>query len=222
MEVNTLNAPPGPASVAGTNSLAENFDNFLRLLTTQLKYQDPLSPMDTAEFTNQLTQFSQVEQAIKTNAKLEDLLALNQRSQALSATNFIGKTVEAKSKSVSLQNGEAEIVYALPGGVSRAVLLISDSGGRIVRAVEGDTGEGRHHYTWDGNDGNGVQMPANEVYSLSINATGENGDPLDGTAVGIVGVVDEVVTEGGLITLMIGETPVDLDRVVAIRNAQNG
>lgn len=222
MEVNTLNATPGPVSVTRTNSLAENFDNFLRLLTTQLKYQDPLSPMDTAEFTNQLTQFSQVEQAIKTNSKLEDLLALNQMNQALSATNFIGKIVEAKSKSVSLQNGEAEIVYALPGGVSRAVLLISDSRGRIVRAVEGDTSQGRHKYTWDGKDDNGVQMPANEVYSLSINAIGENGDPVDGTAVGIVGVVDEVVTEGGIVTLMIGEVPVDFDQIVAIRNAENG
>ena len=139
MEVNTISATPGSASVSGKNSLAENFDNFLRLLTTQLKYQDPLSPMDTAEFTNQLTQFSQVEQAIKTNSKLEDLLALSQMSQALSAANFIGKEVEAKSKSVSLQNGEAEIVYALPGGVSRAVLRIIDSSGRVVRAVAPDT-----------------------------------------------------------------------------------
>ena len=222
MEVNTISATPGSASVSGKNSLAENFDNFLRLLTTQLKYQDPLSPMDTAEFTNQLTQFSQVEQAIKTNSKLEDLLALSQMSQALSAANFIGKEVEAKSKSVSLQNGEAEIVYALPGGVSRAVLRIIDSSGRVVRAVDSDTNEGRHHYTWDGKDDNGVQMPANAIYSLSIDAIGESGDRVDGTAVGIVGVIDEVVTEGGVITLMIGEVPVDFDQIVAFRNAENG
>lgn len=222
MEVNTINATPGSASVTSKNSLAENFDNFLRLLTTQLKYQDPLSPMDTSEFTNQLTQFSQVEQAIKTNAKLDELLALNQMSQALSAANFIGKEVEAKTNSVSLQNGAAEIVYALPGGVSRAVLRIMDSSGRIVRAVDSDTSEGRHNFIWDGKDSNGVQLPTKDIYSLSIKAVGSNGEPLDGTAVGIVGVIDEVVTEGGVITLMIGEVSVDFDQIVAFRNAENG
>lgn len=222
MEVNNATGSVNPGSITGTNSLAKNFDNFLQLLTTQLKYQDPLSPMDTAEFTNQLTQFSQVEQAINTNSKLEDLLAINEMNQALGATNFIGKSIEAKSKKVSLQNGEAEIVYALPGGVSRADLYIIDSSGRAVRAIQGDTNEGRHRYVWDGKNDVGGQVPANEVYSLAINAYDNNGDPVEGTAVGIVGIVDEVVTEGGVITLMLGNVPVDFDQVVAIRNAQNG
>ncbi len=222
MEVSNVAGAAGQTGITGINSLADNFDNFLKLLTTQLKYQDPMSPMDTAEFTNQLTQFSQVEQAINTNAKLADLLALNEMNQILSATNFIGKTIEAKSKTVSLQNGEAKIVYALPGDVGRVDLFIVDANGGLVRRIDGETSEGRHHYTWDGTDKNGVQMPSDGVYALTISALDTRGDPVDGTAVGIVGTVDEVVTEGGIITLMLGNVPIDIDQIVAIRNAQNG
>ncbi len=222
MKVDPLAAPGGTTSITGTNSLADNLNTFLRLLTTQLKYQDPLSPMDTNDFTNQLIQFSQVEQAIKTNSHLQALLALNETNQALAATSFIGKTVEAKSKSVSLQNGAAEIVYALPAGTTRAVLMISNSSGQVVRIVDGETSEGRHHFIWDGNDGQGIGVPANGVYSLSLNAIDADGNPVEGTAIGIVGKVNEVVTEGGDIILMLGGTAVPLDRVVAIRSASNG
>jgi len=58
-------------TTASKASLSQDFDDFLQLLTTQLQNQDPLNPMDSNEFTNQLVQFSQVEQQINSNQKLD-------------------------------------------------------------------------------------------------------------------------------------------------------
>ena len=80
-DINALNgytqSGTNSSSQQASNQLSADMNTFLTLLTTQLKYQDPLDPMDTAEFTNQLVQYSSVEQAIQTNSKLETLLNLN-------------------------------------------------------------------------------------------------------------------------------------------------
>src|ERR1044071_9903433 len=80
-----------------SNKLAKDLDSFLLLLTSQLKNQDPLSPMDSTEFTNQLTQFAQVEQQINLNASLNNLIGLTQQSIVSNAVNYIGKTIEGES-----------------------------------------------------------------------------------------------------------------------------
>ena len=96
MEISQLGANPAAAAseVAGAK-LAENFDTFLQLLTTQLQHQDPLSPMESNEFVAQLVQFSEVEQAIASNKSLEKLIDLQNTNQATAAIGYIGQTVEA-------------------------------------------------------------------------------------------------------------------------------
>jgi len=90
-------------------SLAEDFTQFLTLLTTQLQNQDPLSPLDSNEFTNQLVQFSQVEQGINTNSKLDDLLSLQLNGAATSALGYVGLDVQYVSAEVSLEQGQSSI-----------------------------------------------------------------------------------------------------------------
>src|ERR1700741_5143854 len=85
--------------------LAKDLNSFLLLLTSQLKNQDPLSPMDSTEFTNQLTQFAQVEQQINMNANLASLIGLTQQSIASNTVNYIGKTIEGPSNQAPLENG---------------------------------------------------------------------------------------------------------------------
>ncbi len=124
----------------------------------------------------------------------------------------LGVNTRDELKNLKTQNVAAVVVIATLPPFAR----------QVVRIVDGETSEGRHHFIWDGNDGQGIGVPANGVYSLSLNAIDADGNPVEGTAIGIVGKVNEVVTEGGDIILMLGGTAVPLDRVVAIRSTSNG
>src|SRR6185436_7021719 len=93
--------------------LAKDLDSFLLLLTSQLKNQDPLSPMDSTEFTNQLTQFAQVEQQININQNLTSLLAATTQNIVSNAVNYIGNTVEGASDQVPMQGGKFKAAYGL-------------------------------------------------------------------------------------------------------------
>src|SRR3546814_14925611 len=100
-------ASSSAASSAAT-SLAGDFNTFLTLLTTQLKNQDPTSPMDSNEFTQQLVQFSQVEQQIDMNKNLETMISLMQSQQNSSNLNYVGKVVDVASADAPLTQGRTE------------------------------------------------------------------------------------------------------------------
>src|SRR5919112_345140 len=89
-------------------TMAQNFDAFLLLLTTQLKNQSPLDPLDTNQFTGQLVQFASVEQQLKSNDTLNALLTSSRASTASTAASFVGMTVTADGASAQLANGKAE------------------------------------------------------------------------------------------------------------------
>ena len=85
-----------------------NFDTFLQLLTTQLQNQDPLDPMDTSQFTEQLVEFASVEQQINENTNLQTLITLQQTSEATQAMQLIGSTVTVNSASGTLSNATGQ------------------------------------------------------------------------------------------------------------------
>ena len=99
MEVTPTNTAETPAPDPGPNraSLTGDLESFLLLLVTQLKNQDPLSPLDSNEFAAQLAQFATVEQAIKTNKNLDDLIAISKAGQVAAAVSYLGKTIEAET-----------------------------------------------------------------------------------------------------------------------------
>src|SRR6202041_3271697 len=101
------------ATTASTQQIAGNFDTFLQLLTTQLQNQDPLSPMDTSQFTQQLVEYSQVEQQIDSNTNLQTLISQGTSQSAAYATSYLGKTVTVSGGEGSLTNGEAQWTYNL-------------------------------------------------------------------------------------------------------------
>src|ERR1700720_4137539 len=98
-------------AIGGMQTLAGNFNEFLSLLTTQLQHQDPLSPLDTNQFTQQLVQFASVEQQINMNTQLTTLISLQQTAQATSALSFIGATVVVSGNSAQLAGGQATWNY---------------------------------------------------------------------------------------------------------------
>jgi flagellar basal-body rod modification protein FlgD len=156
--ISSVNTSANKGASAG-QTLSADMDTFLTLLTTQLQYQDPLDPMDTAEFTNQLVQYSSVEQAIQTNSKLDTLLQLNVSNLGAQAVSYIGKTVQVLGDVMPLETGKAKAAYTLDKDVESVTITVKDMNGRVVYSETGDTGSGTHEFTWDGKDSSGNQLP---------------------------------------------------------------
>src|SRR5215475_2122963 len=93
--------------------LSGNFDTFLQLLTAQLKNQDPTSPMDSNQFTQQLVEYSQVEQQINTNTNLQTLISQGTSQAGTFASTYLGKNVSITNGNASLTNGTASWGYTL-------------------------------------------------------------------------------------------------------------
>src|SRR3954453_5406300 len=125
-------------------SLGGDYTNFLTLLTTQLKNQDPLSPMDTAQFTQQLVQFSAVEQQINGNKKLDQLIGLQSTANAYGAVGFVGTSIAADSNDVPLQSGKAKFDYTIEKASGAATLKVLDASGNIVMLKQVDATVGTH------------------------------------------------------------------------------
>src|SRR5437899_11989431 len=107
--VSGTTTPPTSSSSGSSGStsdptVAGNFQSFLTLLTTQLKNQNPLDPLDTNQFTQQLVEFAGVEQQLKTNDGLTSLISLQQTAQSTQALNFVGKTAVVSCYSAALRN----------------------------------------------------------------------------------------------------------------------
>jgi flagellar basal-body rod modification protein FlgD len=199
---------------ASKASLADSFDTFLTLLTTQLRYQDPLEPMDSTEFTNQLVQFTEVEQSISTNKQLEQLLGMQSTNQAVASIGYIGNKIEAVSDTLSLVDGKAEISYAMPENAEKATILIFNSAGQLVRSVEAETSAGKHGFVWDGLSSAGDEMP-DGVYAFAIAAQDKDKKTLE-VPTAVAGTVTGTQTDGTDAQLLIGKLPIDLSAVVSV------
>jgi flagellar basal-body rod modification protein FlgD len=202
------------SSLTNGTSLAETFDTFLTLLTTQLQYQDPLDPMDTNEFTSQLVEFTSVEQAISTNQKLDELLALQSGMQLNDAVNYIGKTVGADGIILMLQGGEATITYDLGANAADANILVIDEQGNTVRTLEGDTSVGHHEVVWDGLDDDGEPLE-DGLYGFLVTAIDSDDEPVP-LVQGTEGQVTGVKLVDGEVILEIDELEVALSDVLTI------
>lgn len=212
--VNTTPAA-GTKSETSRKSLAGDLSQFLNLLTTQLKYQDPLSPMDSTQFTAQLASFASVEQGIQTNKNLESLIGLTQATQISTGVSYIGRTIEADTNVGALVNGKSEFLYNLPKAAANSVITVRDAKGNIVATKQGDITAGSHKFVWDGRDTNGNQMP-DGPYSLSVAAKDAKDEAIT-VATHMLGRVDGVVTSEGAVSVLVGGVAVPLDKIVSVK-----
>ncbi len=131
--------------------LASNFQTFLSLLTTQLRNQDPLSPVDSNEFTAQLTQMAGVEQQLLTNDLLTSLLKAQQGDGLTGAAPYIGKDATAVWSATRFEDGEASWSYELAANATDATLQVLDASGKVVWSGPApDKTNGMHDFKWDG------------------------------------------------------------------------
>jgi flagellar basal-body rod modification protein FlgD len=197
-------------------TMNETFDDFLTLLTTQLKNQDPISPMDTTEFTNQLVSFSQVEQQIGTNTRLDQLLEAQSGGQFGEAIDFIGREVEIVGNRFRFDGEPVTFGYGTPADANVVTVQLLDSVGRTVWTQRGDTGFGRHEVEWDGTMLDGTPAPEGR-YTIRVTARNAEGEDLE---VGTFsrGVVTGAESADGQTTLLLGDVPVAVEDVLAVRS----
>jgi len=215
-----LNTLGSSNTSASRTSLATNFETFLTLLTAQLRNQDPLSPLDSNDFTAQLTQMTGVEQQLLTNDLLTSLLSAQQTQGISSAANYIGKDVTAVWAADRLTDGKANWSYELAAAAGKATLQVVDGGGRVVWTGDAPAlSAGQHNFTWDGSTTAGGKAPDGGVYSLRIAATNAAGT-----------VTSQVLTQGqvkgvelfdGVPYLNVGNSIVPMSAVIGLRQPLN-
>jgi len=165
---------------AGGQMLASNFQTFLSLLTTQLKNQDPLSPVDSNEFTAQLTQMAGVEQQLLTNDLLTGLLKAQQGDGLTGAAQYIGKDATAVWAATRFEDGEANWSYELAADATDATLQVLDASGKVVWSGPApEKTNGMHDFKWDGKTTGGGQVDDGGVYTLKVVAKDGAGKAVD-------------------------------------------
>lgn len=177
-------------SVNSNAEIASDFTTFLQLLTTQLKNQDPLSPMDTNQFTQQLVEFAGVEQQMKMNSALSTLVALQQSAQTSQALSLVGATVVVNGTTSQLANGKAawELNSTQP---ATATITITAPSGQTAFTGTVAVNSGSQSYTWDGVGNDGTVWPAGN-YTITANAVTASGQstPITTQVEGQVTAVD--------------------------------
>ena len=217
IDVLTNAASSGKDSATSKTKLFDDMEAFLFLLTQQLKYQDPLDPMDTSEYTNQLVQYAQVEQSIQTNTYLETVVAQNVNAVATQAVSYMDKCVQVLGNGLPLQDGFAKFSYILGSDAENCVVSIKDSSGNFVKSfTDADPNAGRHELTWDGKDNYGNQLE-DGGYTLVVTATDISGATVE-VQTTVFGKVTGVAYDGDSVAIGMGSVAVGMNDVLAVHN----
>jgi flagellar basal-body rod modification protein FlgD len=212
---NTSSTSTGSTSSSDASLLGSNLNTFLTLLTTQLKNQDPTSPMDTNQFTQQLVEFSGVEQQINTNNNLQTLISLQTSSETVAALPMVGKTIQYNESTAPLSSGQASFTYTLPTNAAAANLLVEDANGNIVYQTTADTSAGSHSFLWNGQNISGTTSP-DGAYSLAVVAADATGKAISAT-VTATGTVDGVSVNNNVPTFDIGGIKVPMSDLLTVQ-----
>lgn len=205
------------ANTAGDKaSLGEDFDDFLRLLTTQLQNQDPLNPLESKEFTDQLVGFSQLEQQIAMNDKLQSISNINEASLVNSAVSFIGKTVRYEGSFFNHDgSSEMDATYFVSKPAQQVKITVLDENKNVVFSQDGVTAQGEHEFTWNGLDNDGQPVDPGK-YQLQIGAIDNAGEAIQTSSL-VPGTVDGVEIIEGNVFLIMDELLIGLDSVLSVR-----
>jgi len=213
--ITTTTGTSNSTVASGQASLNTDYNTFLTLLTTQLKNQDPLSPMDTNTFTQQLVAMNGVQQQLQGNALLQQLV--NQGAGAGPAVDLIGSTVQASSPTVAMTNGQANWTYSLNSPAASATLNVTDSSGNVVWSQAAPSlAQGQTAFTWNGQTLTGGQVTSGN-YTLGVVANDSNLQAI-GSSVYVQGTVTGVQNNSTGTMLTIGSTSVPYTSVTNITN----
>src|SRR6195952_3655047 len=171
-------------------TLAGNFQTFLTLLTTQLQNQNPLDPLDTNQFTQQLVQFASVEQQLKTNDQLTTLVSLQQTAQSTQALTFVGKTAVVDGSTATMSNAAATWNLGVPTNSNVTVSIASSTGQTVFTGNYAVNAGDNQAFTWNGKGTDGTQWPDGK-YTLTATAADTSGNPV-AVSTQVQGIVNSV------------------------------
>jgi flagellar basal-body rod modification protein FlgD len=212
----TANPAVTPGGMFG--AAGGDFTMFLKLLTTQMQNHDPLDPMDTSQYTQQLVQYSQVEQSIQQTGLLRDMLGRLSANDMTQAAALIGREVEFDSVIAGHGDGAAASwSWSLPRSAAALTGEVVDSSGRTVATVTLDPAATSGRYSWDGQLAGGGRAP-DGAYQLRLSAEDPAGDGVPVT-VRSVGTVTEVVQSGGELWLKLGGASLPISDLVRVAAA---
>src|SRR6478735_7461202 len=172
--VNTDKAATASATMTG---IADNFQTFLTLLTTQLQNQNPLDPLDTNQFTQQLVQFAGVEQQLRTNDQLSNLVSMQQTTQATQALDFVGKNAVVDGSTATMTNNAATWQLGIPTAATLTVNIANSTGQNVFSGSYGVNGGDNQVFSWNGLGNDGTQWPDGK-YTLTATAADASGNPV--------------------------------------------
>ncbi len=211
--INALTPNAGSSGSDARDNINANFDLFISLLTTQLQNQDPLEPLDSAEFTNQLVQYTMVEQQVATTEKLEEQLTQLKTQSASQFVNYIGKEVTAQSATAQLKDDKASwVLDATSAG--KATIIIKNSEGAEVYQEEIDLKVGDNTFEWDGIAANGTK-PGDGAYSIDVLTKDASGEPF-AVQTEVKGKVDAVDFSTGDIILYMDDLKIPVGEVTGV------
>ena len=206
------------------DSLVGTREDFLTILIAQLKFQDPLNPMEGTEFIDSIARLSEVEQSINQNARLESIESLlkEENSNFGSPVSYLDKEIEFNSPIIALDNEKATFSYNIDQRPDDVFINISDQQGNVVRRVKGEENVGKATYTWDGRDNSGNKMPDGE-YIVSVDYAIGTGDDAKFTSVNTIakGIVTGANFENGETSLLVGNVNTSVDSIVSIPSRNN-
>jgi len=197
---------------AALSSLTGNYNDFLKLLMTQLKNQDPTAPMDTNQFTSQLVQYSSVEQQINTNSSLTQLIQLTQGGEVLQSSSLVGKPVTVASDHIALQQGKGTVQFDTATSQPVSIGVYSDSGVKLQDTAI-TSQPGHNSWSWDGKDSQGNAVPDGSYRTV---ATTQVGGATKDLPFNISGTATGVQKSGNALQVQLGALSVDLSAVQSV------
>lgn len=205
----TSSSTSNSSSSSSTPGIADNFQTFLTLLTTQLQNQNPLDPLDTNQFTQQLVQFAGVEQQLKANDQLKSLVSIEQSAQATQALVFVGQTVAVDGSTAHFDKSATWNLNAPKDAT--ATITISTSTGQTAYTGDFTIDSGNASFVWDGKGSDGTQWPPGD-YKMTVTAKDSNGQDV-AVSTEIQGVVDSVDLTASPALLSIGGQNYTVDKI---------
>jgi flagellar basal-body rod modification protein FlgD len=195
--------------------LSSNFGNFLNLLMTQLKNQDPTAPMDANSFTTELVQFSSVEQQINTNASLTQLIQLTQAADVTQSSALLGKQVTVQATEIPLQNGTGTLNFTAPTAEPVSITVQGPSG-NTLQQINVNAAQGANTWNWNGTNSSGQPLP-DGAYSVVVTG-GVAGATATALPFTVVGTATGVNTQNSTVNLQLGALTVPFTAVTSVAN----
>lgn len=191
-------------------------DAFLKLLMTQMQYQDPMSPMDNKDFIAQMAQFSSLEQMKNMNTSLNNFIKTETSSAKLNALTLIGKDVKVNKQYFEIKNGATDdkLKYdvQIPGNVT---INVYDANGNTVRTIkEGKMNPGEQSFYWDGKDDNGKTVKDGKYYLEIVDKTDDSN--MAYLTPSIFGKVSSVSFKNGQVAIYVGKDKYSLDDILEV------